>query len=249
MQNTECSAPRFNPSVEFGRWCDGHRGRAAGERSQRHRYLRPWGDQPYALDAKLSDSFLVHLILPDSADGRALEALATGTSTIAGDLGENWSPVSIETELNAVELTWGGHTSYNTPALEIDLRGDEYRLNNINLSGGATKVFMEESGKTHPKFSGEGLIDMDLLRMVVPGLSRAMVVLLVRLTTLARTGKPTLEVELDGTLLRHSFGAGHLRGATRSTSAPRQDGVEVRDAEAGLVEADPRLGGTVQSEN
>ena len=64
-----------------------------------------WGDQPYALDAKLRQ-LPVHLILPDSADGRALEALATGTSTIAGDLGENWSPVSIETELNAVELTW-----------------------------------------------------------------------------------------------------------------------------------------------
>ena len=118
----------------------------------------------------------------------------------------------------------------------------------MNLSGGATKIFAEGSSQqSQLELSGEGALDLDLLRMVVPGLTRSDGRMAVRFGSIASTGQPSVDVEIDGTLMRHSSVPAafeDIRARIRATP----DHIEVREVEAGLGGGQFTLQGRILSE-
>jgi hypothetical protein len=207
-----------------------------------------WGDQPYLFNAKLSE-LPVHLITPEPADGGLLEALATGKATIRGDFGETWSPVSVETRLDAVAINWSGHTLTNNQPWQLRVDGKRSEFRDINLSGGGTKLFVEGLSEEETlTLNGEGALDLDLLRMVVPGLTRSDGRMALRFGSIKSTGRPTIDVEVDGTLMRHSSVPAafeDIRARIRATP----DHIEVREVEAGLGGGEFTVQGNIRSEN
>jgi autotransporter translocation and assembly factor TamB len=132
-----------------------------------------WGEQPYAFDVKLTD-VPAHVLYPDGADGSPISALVSGEMDLSGHFGETWSPVTLRAELVNVSVGWSGHTLTNQRRWHYEQDGNNWRLANVGLAGGATDVILERAtGGDVLDLAGRGRLDLDLLRAVVPGLERA----------------------------------------------------------------------------
>ncbi|MFT4628665.1 MAG: hypothetical protein ACI8PZ_007361 [Myxococcota bacterium] len=164
-----------------------------------------WGEQPYSVVADL-ERLPAHLFYPTAVDGRDVRAHVTGVVAADGTFGDTPSPVSLRTRLDDVDLRWGRHVLSNPHPWFYTQDGGTFSLSGFGLNGGATAFELSASGGEELTLEGSGVVDLDLLRAIVPGLTKARGVANIEL---AAIGAPpdveaAVEVRIDAELLRHS---------------------------------------------
>jgi len=210
------------------------RGRLIGGTAEVKGTLGLWQEQPYDLTATLHD-VPAHLLYPEAVDGTPLRAVASGTVDINGHLGPQWSPVSLNARLPHVEVSYAEHMLRNETPWTYVQTGSSFELTNFSLAGGGTRFQLNASGGDALVLSGEGTVDLGLLRAVVPGLRRASGKAEIELYALgARPNvEAVIDVEVDAELLRHDSAPVALED-TRASLRIRQDGIELRSLTGGL---------------
>lgn len=120
--------------------------------------------------------FPAHVFYPVAPDGSPVRAEIDGTVAGGGSLtGEKALTADLTAELSGVRLNWGGHALTNTSPWLLRWERGAYRIDGVALQGGDTVLQFGGRGDRKGDLSlwGGGKVDLDLLRMVTPGLSRA----------------------------------------------------------------------------
>lgn len=195
-----------------------------------------WGEQPYALTAAL-ERVPAHVFWPTAADGQPVEAVATGAVRVSGDFGAEWSPVDLVADLTEVSVAWDRHRLTNPTPWHYEQRGARWALTGFGLQGGETDILLSAMGGETLDLAGDGRVDLDLLRAIVPGMERAAGTALIHVD--AEGTRPDVEavvrVEADAELLRYSAIPATFEDA-RARFRITEDRIEV-------VSADARVGG------
>jgi hypothetical protein len=193
-----------------------------------------WREQPYALTVRL-EHLPAHLFYPTAADGQPVRAIASGDVALSGHFGEVWSPVTMRASIADVELAWGHHLLRNKQPWLLEQDGPRTRLQGVSLEGGITDVQLSVQTGDATLIAGEGTLDLDLLRAVVPGVQRstgsANVVLY------AVGAKPNLqaavEIDVDAQLFRMDAMPVSFED-TRVTLRAQEDRIEVLSLDGGV---------------
>lgn len=166
--------------------------------------LMIWGEQPYHVDVEMRD-LPAHLLYPVAADGQRITALASGHMTLDGDFGDQWSPVDLEARFDEVSVAWDRHRLTNPAPWSYRQEGKGFRLDHFVLEGEGTRVRLAAVGEDGLLLTGDGRFDLDLLRAVVPGLTRAQGegTLSVYALGSAPTLRAVVAMEVDADLLEH----------------------------------------------
>ncbi|MEN0061978.1 MAG: translocation/assembly module TamB domain-containing protein [Myxococcota bacterium] len=213
-----------------------------------------WERQPYDIGAKLVN-VPAHLLYPTGADGTPIRAEASGRVAVKGSLAED-GPEHIDVLLPHVDVRYAGHTLRNEEgSWRFAQRGDRYQLENFNLRTAnvelpSTKFNLGATRDEELLLLGEGYMDLDLLRAVVPGLSRAAGRADVKFKALG--APPNLDavadVTFDASLLRHDsapLSFEDVKGEVEVT----QDGVTIGLLEAGLGGGSFTVEGSIESKD
>ncbi len=193
-----------------------------------------WGEQPYSLEAEL-DRLPAHLFYPVAADGRDVRAHVSGDLSLGGHFGEEPSPVVLQTTLSGVELEWGRHRLTNPNPWSYTQDGNTFTLRDFSLEGGDTSFELSASGGDELVMEGSGRVDIDLLRVIVPGLTKAEGRASVELAAIGTRPDVEAVVEVDVTadLLRHSSVPATFEELT-ATLRITEDEVEITGVRGGL---------------
>lgn len=131
------------------------------------------GEQAYDIRAKLDD-FPLELLHPLGADGSAITARISGDLDLAGHFGDNPEPVDVDAHFPKVRLTWNQHELKNETDWVVAMHGRSIQVPGLTLTdGGKTRLSFEgwTTGDGRSTFRSGGTIDLDLLRMLAPGIS------------------------------------------------------------------------------
>lgn len=164
-----------------------------------------WDDQPYAIQARL-DRFPVSLLYAEAPDGTPVDLRLGGQARISGRFGDAPTPVAIAAAMDQTSLRWGRHQLEAPGPWRWQQEGEDFEVQDLALVGGATDLRF--SGERHrvgrTAFSGGGTLDLDLLRMVVPGLERSEGTGQVALRAVSLDGRvrPEVEVQAEGLTVR-----------------------------------------------
>jgi hypothetical protein len=198
-----------------------------------------WGRQPYALSATFED-LPAHLAYPVAADGEPVQATLSGKLDLHGNFGDDPSPVDIVADATDVHVHWGRQDLHNEGAWHYEQHGRAFELERFALGGGATHFALAARGGDRPlEVQGSGRVDLDLLRMVVPGLARADGVGQVDVVAgpgPAGDAAAQVTVELrpgDVPLVRHDSFPGSFEDVTATLTGTR-DGYDLVAAHANL---------------
>lgn len=203
-----------------------------------------WGTRPFTLAADLRD-VPVHVLHPVAEDGRPITATATGDLRIATALADPSSPLQADGKLTDVTVAWGPHVLRNQAPWTYRQDGAAYTLENMDLTGGTTRFAVEASGGERFTLAGDGVVALDLLRAVVPGLERAEGEAEVDLQVAGDATLALVDVRAD--LLRHDALPAALEDLTTQVRlAP--DGFRVTDLRASLGGGTFRGGGSIDAE-
>ena len=129
----------------------------------------------WTVDAAMQ-AFPVHVFYPSAPDGSPVRAEIDGTVKGGGSLaGEKALTAELTAALTGVRLNWGGHALTNTSPWLLDWQRGAFRIEGVALQGGDTFVQFGGRGDRNGELAlwGGGQVDLDLLRMVTPGLTRA----------------------------------------------------------------------------
>jgi len=202
-----------------------------------------WDQQPYTVAAVLNDLPL-HAIYPVAADGSPITALVSGRVDLAGTFGDTPTPVDLTASLTRVALSWRDHELVAPSPWRYTQHGSTFQLDEIRLAGGSTSLRMggwrAEDGRL--AFAGDGKLDLDLLRAVVPGLTRAEGVADVNLSAFGAPGepaKPVVDVVLSDATIRGDWFPASFEGISGTLSGG-PDGYDVADLSGRLG------GGTIE---
>ncbi len=154
------------------------------------------GEQAYDVNATF-DTFPVDVIYPFGADGTRVEATVSGELELAGRLGDDPTPVDVEARFDRVRLAWNGHELRNEEDWVVAVHGRSVQVPGLSLADGrGTRLGLEgwTTADGRVNFRGGGPFDLDLARMVAPGVSLA-------------EGAATLDVEFSPSAGPHGFKA------------------------------------------
>ena len=189
-----------------------------------------WGEQPYALTADLRE-LPAHLFYPTAADGKPIEAVVSGQVLVAGDFGEVWSPVDLSAVLDDVSVAYGTHRLHNDKGpWRYEQDGNHYKMNGFNLVGGLTgfdfNAYNASGGGVN--YAGHGVVDLDLLKAVVPGLDKSIGTATVDLwaTGAGESAEANVKIDIDSQLFRHSSAPLAFED-TEGLIRVRKDGVQI----------------------
>ena len=131
-------------------------------------------DSTFDLDATLVD-FPVHTLFPIGVDGSEVSALASGEVHLTGDLDGRNPFVDLVGVGSSFSLAWDRHTLSSVGPWGFASTGRQMQLEGLHLVGGGTDFSLAMLSDDHGQLSGlgGGIVDADLARMVVPGLTRA----------------------------------------------------------------------------
>jgi hypothetical protein len=163
-----------------------------------------WGEQAYHTDIVL-DELPAHILYPVAADGQPVTATASGALTLDGDFGEVWSPVDLEAHFDDVEVAWDRHRLSNPRPWSYQQKGNRFRLDQFVLEGEGTRVRLAAVGGDGLLLTGDGRFDLDLLRALIPGVTRAQGegTLSVYALGSAPEVRAVVAIEADADLLQH----------------------------------------------
>jgi autotransporter translocation and assembly factor TamB len=114
----------------------------------------------------------VGAFFPVRVDGGEVRAQAWGGVTMYGAFGDHPTPVDIVAEISRFEAEWEGHRLESTGPWRYDQHGTALTLRDLTLEGGSTSLRLSgaRTAGGAVDFTGGGTVDLDLLRLVVPGL-------------------------------------------------------------------------------
>ncbi|MFZ5477177.1 MAG: translocation/assembly module TamB domain-containing protein [Myxococcota bacterium] len=189
-----------------------------------------WGEQPYQLSAKL-DEFPAHVFYAVGADGSPITATLTGSVDLAGRFGDNPTPADAVVRIDHAVASWSGHTLSNPAPWHIDVHGKRIDIPTIRLEGndGTALSFSGHASAREVSFAGEGKVDLDLARAVVPELQTARGYGDVALAIDDAGARATLDLR-DATLRTGYFPA-EFEGLRAHVDASA-DGYRIRDVSA-----------------
>ena len=193
-----------------------------------------WDEQPYTLQADV-DRFPLHLLYPRGADGEPILMEATGELEMSGAFGDHPTPVAIVAEVRDVNLEWGRHHLSNGLPWQYEQYGKHLLFRNVNLAGGDTILAVEMEAEPALSLSGEGQVDLDLLRAMVPDLQIAEGLGQVSFSAQGAAGEleAVVDVALDASIMQHAAVPAafeDVRGQLKLTD----DRFELRGLEASL---------------
>ncbi len=209
-----------------------------------------WDEQPYKVRGVL-DGFPVHALYPVAADGTDVEARVSGTVDLSGFFGEDPTPVDIEAELSQVTLSWDQQRLSAPSPWRYTQHGLSWQLDEITLSGGNTELklggWRSEEGRL--ALAGGGRFDLDLLRMVVPDLTRAEGTAELTLSAFGSPGEPAIPVmdlRFADATLRGGWFPHPFESVTGSISGT-PDGYDIAETTGRLGGGDMRLSGRIDA--
>ncbi len=153
-----------------------------------------------------ADDLPLHLFYPQAANGEPVTASLTGEATAHGALGRPDQPVDLRAQSRSVSVDFSGHALRSDGPWTWTQRGSAYEIEGVHLAGGDTDFSFggrrTESGDL--ALQGGGVLDLDLLRAVVPGLERTRGAAVVELRVGGRPGalEPEVRVELTEALFK-----------------------------------------------
>ncbi len=208
-----------------------------------------WKDQPYDITASFTE-FPAHLAWPIAADGQPILATVDGDLALSGNFGEHPSPVDLAANASAVRVSWGRHVLTNPSPWRYTQKGTAFNLENFDLAGGISQFTFAAAGGDQPlQVAGTGKIDMDLLRLIVPGLERSdgLAAVQVRATGRRPHVQAEVDVELDGALIRHRAFPASIEDL-RATIRGSRDGYQILEATAGVGGGEVMASGSLRAE-
>jgi len=131
-----------------------------------------WKEQPYDLTITL-DQLPAHLFYPTAADGSPVRAVASGSVDVGGHFGPTWSPVDLTMTLPDVSIDWSHHHLSNIQPWVYQQDANRWSVEGLSLQGGQTTLQLTATGGEALLLAGDGTIDLDLLRAIVPGVERS----------------------------------------------------------------------------
>ncbi|MFT7518674.1 MAG: hypothetical protein ACI9MC_000806 [Kiritimatiellia bacterium] len=164
-----------------------------------------WDEQPYDLHTYF-DSFPIDRLYPVAADGQEVIATLTGDAHAYGNLGPEPSPVMVQGEFPRVVFGWDRHTLINDKLWTFSMEGDHWKVDGISLFGSGSSGRLSAEGHDGVNFAhGQGTLDADLLRAVVPGLYRSKGIFDVTVASIGKAGVANTHVDVDlkAELMRH----------------------------------------------
>lgn len=209
-----------------------------------------WEAQPYRIEARL-DAFPVSLVLPPAADGQAIELVVGGEGLVLGNFGDQPSPVEIQARMDRTVLRWDKHELVARRPWTWEQRGEDYAIDELVMTGGATQLSFSgqrrQEGST--RFTGGGTVDLDLLRMAIPGLQRAEGLGQVSIRAVSEDGRvrPELELRVDSATLRGDWFPGTFEDLALKVRATPERSV-IDEASAILGGGRVRAEGRIESE-
>ncbi len=133
--------------------------------------LHLWEEQAYHVTLDMG-GYPVSVFFPAGVNGGDVRAQAWGGVTMNGAFGDHPTPVDIVAEISRFEAEWEGHRLESKGPWRYDQHGTALALRDLTLEGGATTVHFSgaRTAAGAVDFAGGGTLDLDLLRLVVPGL-------------------------------------------------------------------------------
>ncbi len=137
-------------------------------------HLGIYGQQPYDLHAALSN-FPMHVLYPEGADGTPVLATLTGEVDLAGQIGDDPTPVDIDARFPKVEVSWGRHHLTNPDDWVIAVHGASVQVPGLTLADERTRLGVEgwTTADGRANFRAGGTADLDLVRLFAPGVTTA----------------------------------------------------------------------------
>ena len=199
----------------------GYSGEVLGSAAAITGTLGLWDEQPYTLNAALSQ-FPAHTLYPVAADGRRVEGVVDGTVVATGNFGADPSPVDLSGTFESITASWGRHTLTNPHPWKYQQNGALFEVQGFALKGGSTDVSLDASNLFGSlRASGTATLDLDLLRAVVPDLTRSEGIAKVAVS--ARGGGSDVDALIDATatwdLLEHASFPGLFEDLTAEVLA------------------------------
>lgn len=204
-------------------------------------------DLPYLVRAQLHE-VPAHLFYPVAVDGTPIRAVASGSMQLAGKVAEGWPPRSLFADLEQVEVEWDAHHLQNRNPWAIRLDDGIWALEKLDLAGGKTELDLTGTLAEHAELTGGGVVDLDLLRAVTPGLLRADGTANVTVRTRPEPGglETRVDVDVDASLIRHSSAPPALEDVTAHLVL-RQDRFEIDKVLGSVGGGTLKGGGTLQA--
>lgn len=137
-----------------------------------------WKTQPYQLHADLR-SFPLDTFYPEGADGSPITARLSGSLDLNGFFGDNPTPVDIVASLPTIDVNWSGHHFSAPTPLELQVHGQNIPRLSVELAedGKPDSSHLAFEGQARAdrsmQFTGNGLLDLDLVRAFAPGMQEA----------------------------------------------------------------------------
>lgn len=223
-------------------------GELVGGHAQVAGTLGLWDQQPYALGIDLKE-LPAHLFYPTAADGGDVRAVASGHLDIAGHFGPQWSPVALTMSLPEVAIDWSHHHLENKQPWVYEQDGSRWKVQGLSLQGGQTDLQLSASGGEALLMAGDGTIDLDLLRAVLPGVERSAGTGEVVLYAVGAQPNVQAVVDLraDAELFRIDAMPITFENAVLQVRATKE-GIEVSELSAGVGGGRLRGGGRIEAE-
>ena len=134
-----------------------------------------WDHQGYKVSAEMKD-FPLSTFYAEAPDGSPISAMVTGALRLEGDLQES-APKVLDASISSAEVLWRNHALRSEEPWRYAQEGRQFSLEGLSLVDdlGATRLRFGGTGQARGEMlmAGDGVVDLDLLRMVVPGLQRA----------------------------------------------------------------------------
>lgn len=111
-------------------------------------------------------------LFPEPANGGSYVAELTGHVEASGQAGV---PATLNADIGHVLLGWDRHRLVAPKPWHVAVADGRFELKNIELDGGTTQIRLDASSTADRDVhvAGGGTIDLDLLRAVVPGMTRS----------------------------------------------------------------------------
>ena len=213
-------------------------GNLFGEHVQINGNVNLFGTQNYVATATLKE-FPLHLFYPLDDNESPLRAETSGFVQVDGTIGGTDEEFGLNAVLDKLELEWDKHHIQNTSPISYQQHAEGWHIQGFKLASQNNRKsnfqLQAVGDGANTKAEGKGEIDLDLLRLLVPGLERAEGRGKIRFSSI-KTEKDTQTIArliLDAPLLRHSGFPGTLEDVQTSIMA-RHDGFVIERFKADL---------------
>ncbi|MFT5684645.1 MAG: autotransporter translocation and assembly factor TamB, partial [Myxococcota bacterium] len=223
-------------------------GGVAGHRLGLEGWIELWDAQRYAIFAALDD-FPMHVLYPEAPDGTPVRSLVGGRIAVSGAAEE---PVTIDATIETASLEWEGHDLRSEKPWRFTQDGTAFTLRDVSLVGGETAVAFGGTRRADGTllFAGGGVLDLDLLRLVVPDMTAADGVADLNLSITGSAGdvRPVVDATLSDAMIEGGWFPHPIESIDgRLSAAP--DGYDIREMTGRLGGGELAVSGRIDAEN